>query len=96
MKLESTSIENPIMMVTEVIKSFHAKGFNILEFINKQGDLHSYLSEKSVKSDTVVEAFDEFSKQLKKPTVVVLDNASFHKSKIFKGNIAKWSNTKCS
>lgn len=77
---------------TMIIKSFHAKRFNILGFINKQGNLHSYLSEKSVKSDTVVEAFDEFSKQLKKPTVVVLDNASFHKSKIFKENIAKWSN----
>lgn len=77
---------------TMVIKSFHAKRFNILGFINKQGDLHSYLSEKSVKSDTVVEVFDEFSKQLKKPTVVTLDNASFHKSKIFKENIVKWSN----
>lgn len=77
---------------TMVIKSFHAKRFNILGFINKKGDLHSYLREKSVKSDTVVEVFEEFSKQLKKPTVVVLDNASFHKSKIFKENIAKWSN----
>ncbi|SMP86100.1 DDE superfamily endonuclease [Epsilonproteobacteria bacterium SCGC AD-308-O04] len=77
---------------TMVIKSFHAKRFNILGFINKQGDLHSYLREKSVKSDTVVKVFDEFSKQLKKPTVVVLDNASFHTSKIFKENIAKWSN----
>lgn len=77
---------------TMVIKSFHAKRFNVLGFINKQGDLHSYLSEKSVKSDTVIAAFDAFSQQLKKPTVVVLDNASFHKSKIFKDNIAKWSN----
>ena len=66
--------------------------FNVLGFINKQGNLHSYLSQKSVKSDTVVEVFDAFSKQLKKPTVVVLDNASFHKSKVFKENIASWSN----
>jgi len=77
---------------TMVIKSFHAKRFNILGFINKQGDLQSYFRENSVKSDTVIEVFDEFSKQLKKPTVVVLDNASFHKSKIFKENIAQWSN----
>lgn len=77
---------------TMVIKSFHAKRFNVLGFINKQGNLYSYLSEKSVKSDTVVAAFDVFSQQLKKPTVVVLDNASFHKSKIFKDNIAQWSN----
>jgi len=77
---------------TMVIKSFHAKRFNILGFINKYGDLHSYLSENCVKSGTVIEVFDSFSKQLKKPTVVVLDNASFHTSKAFKENIAKWSN----
>ena len=61
---------------TMVIKSFHAKRFNVLGFINKQGDLHSYISDNSVKSDKVIEVFDEFSKQIKKPTVVVLDNAS--------------------
>jgi len=77
---------------TMVIKSFHAKRFNVLGFINKQGDLHSYISDKSVKSDKVIEVFDAFSKQLIKPTVVVLDNASIHTSQLFKDNIAKWSN----
>lgn len=77
---------------TMVIKSFHAKKVNVLGFINKQGDLKSYMSEVSVKSDKVVEVFEDFSLQLTKPTVVVLDNASFHKSKIFKSNIVKWAN----
>ena len=77
---------------TMVIKSFHAKKVNVLGFINKQGHLKSYMCETSVKSDKVVEVFDDFSLQLTKPTVVVLDNASFHKSKIFKANIAKWAN----
>ena len=63
-----------------VIKSFHAKKVNVLGFINKNGDLKSYMSEVSVKSDKVVEVFDDFSLQLTKPTVVVLDNASFRKS----------------
>lgn len=77
---------------TMVIKSFHSKKINVLGFINKQGHLKSYISDTSVKSDKVVEIFDDFSKQLSKPTVVVLDNASFHKSKIFKANIASWAN----
>lgn len=34
---------------TMIIKSFHAKRFNILGFINKQGDLKSFLRENSVK-----------------------------------------------
>jgi len=77
---------------TMVIKSFHAKKVNVLGFINKQGHLKSYMCETSVKSDKVVEVFDDFSLQLTKPTVVVLDNASFHKSKVFKANIVKWAN----
>jgi transposase len=77
---------------TMVIKSLATKRFNILGFINKQGDLKHYLKETSVKSADVIEAFDSFSQQLTKPTVVVLDNASFHKSKAFKEHIATWSN----
>lgn len=77
---------------TMVIKSFHAKKMNVLGFLNKQGDLKSYTCEESVKSAKVVEVFDDFSKQITKPTVVVLDNASFHRSKIFKENIVKWAN----
>ncbi len=77
---------------TKTINSGFAKRFNILGFINKQGVLHSYLSEKSVDSAKVIEIFDKFSKQITKPTVVVLDNASIHTSKTFKDNIAKWSN----
>jgi len=34
--------------------------------------------------------FDKFVKTLTKPTVVVLDNASFHKSKKFKANLTRW------
>ena len=77
---------------TMVIKSFHAKRFNVLGFVNKQGVLKSYLKEISVTSETVIEVFDDFTKQLTKPTVVVLDNASFHKSAKFKEKIAKWAN----
>lgn len=77
---------------TMVIKSFHAKRFNVLGFISKQGNLKAYIKESSVTSDTVIEVFDDFSLQLTKPTVVTLDNASFHKSKKFKENIPKWAN----
>ncbi|CAA6813813.1 MAG: Transposase [uncultured Sulfurovum sp.] len=43
-------------------------------------------------SDKVIEVFDDFIETLDKPTVVVLDNASFHKSKKFKANLPRWSN----
>ena len=77
---------------TKVIKSFFAKRFNVLGFLSKQGDLKSFIKEETVTSDTVIEVFDEFSKSMTKPTTVVLDNASFHKSKKFKANISRWAN----
>jgi len=77
---------------TMVIKSFYAKKFNVLGFISKQKDLKAYIEESSVTSDTVIKVFDDFSLKLTKPTVVTLDNASFHKSKKFKENIPKWAN----
>lgn len=76
---------------TMVIKSFHAKRFNVLGFINKQGSLKSYLKETSINTDIVIEVFDDFSAQITKPTVVVLDNASIHRSNKFKENVAKWA-----
>jgi transposase len=77
---------------TMVIKSFHAKRLNVLGFINKSGILKSYLKETSVNADIVIEVFDDFASQIEKTTVVVLDNASIHKSKKFKNNISKWAN----
>ena len=80
------------LKVTMVIKSFYAKRFNVLGFLSKQKGLKAYIAETSVTSDTVIEAFDDFSLQITKPTVITIDNASFHRSKKFKENIPKWAN----
>jgi len=76
---------------TVKIKSFFTRKFNVLGFLSKQGTLKAFIEESKVDSDTIIKRFDELSLQITKPTVVVLDNASFHKSKKFKENIAKWS-----
>lgn len=45
----------------------------------------------SVDSKITVALFDKFANSLnKKQTIVVLDNASMHTSKLFKSNIPKW------
>ncbi len=77
---------------TAVVKTLVCKRINVLGFLSKQGDLKSYIAEGRVNSDKVIEVFDSFVDTLSKPTIVVLDNASFHKSKKFKSNIARWSN----
>jgi len=38
----------------------------------------------------MIEFLDEFSKNITKKTIVILDNASIHKSKIFFNKIKEW------
>ena len=68
------------------------KRINVLGFLSKNGSLKSYIKDENINTDKVIEVFDDFANSLSKPTVVVLDNASYHKSKKFKKNIYKWAN----
>ena len=77
---------------TATVKTLSSKRINVLGFLSKKGKLKSFIADGRVDSDKVIEVFDEFVETLDKPTVVVLDNASFHKSKKFKANLARWSN----
>jgi len=64
----------------------------VLGFLSRNGTLKSYIADGKVNSDKVIEVFDDFTLTLVKPTVVILDNASYHKSKKFKANLSKWYN----
>lgn len=77
---------------TAIVKTFVAKRINVLGFLSKNGTLKSYIADGRVNSDKVIEVFDDFANSLSKPTVVVLDNASYHKSKKFKANLFRWMN----
>jgi len=43
-----------------------------------------------VDTQVVIDFFNDFANQIKKNTVVILDNASIHTSKLFKAEIPKW------
>src|SRR6184192_647163 len=63
---------------------------NVLGFINRNNDLHSYMFEQSVHTGVVVACFDAFCKTLTKKTVVVIDNASIHRSEEFEERMPSW------
>lgn len=77
---------------TAIVKTFVTKRINVLGFLSKNGTLKSYIADGKVNSDKVIEVFDNFANSLAKPTIVVLDNASYHKSKKFKANLCRWMN----
>jgi len=68
-----------------------AKRINVLGFLNtKNSDLVYKMTTDKVDSEVVVDLFNSFAKNLKNTTVVILDNASTHTSKLFKSNLERW------
>ena len=69
-----------------------SKRLNVLGFLSRQGTLSFQTTEGRVSSDTVIDAFDNFIDMRvdKKPCFIILDNASFHRSKKFKQKIKEW------
>jgi transposase len=63
---------------------------NVLGFMNRKNDLHPFIFEQSVHTGVVIACFEEFSKTLKKKTVVVMDNASVHTSEEFEECLPQW------
>ena len=63
---------------------------NVLGFMNRKNDVHSYMFEQSIHSGVVIACFDAFCQTIKKKTVVLLDNASIHTSEEFEERIPSW------
>ena len=75
----------------EVPSDRWGKRLNVLGFLNtKNKDLFFETVEGKVDSQIVINLFNKFANQIKKNTIVILDNASIHRSKLFKSNIKKW------
>lgn len=72
--------------------------FNILGFMGRKNEYFFQTSDKSVNTETVIEAFDKFAEDYacsafnhtEKLCVVVLDNASMHRSKAFLDKVDDW------
>ena len=63
---------------------------NVLGFMNRQNDLHPYLFDQSVHTGVVMGCFDDFCQTITTPTVVVMDNASVHRSDDFEERLPHW------
>src|SRR5882762_10005071 len=63
---------------------------NVLGFMNRQNDLHPFMFEGSIHTGVVIACFDAFCQTLTQKTVVVMDNASIHRSEEFEDRIPYW------
>ena len=66
-------------------------GLNVAGFLRHDGtDLVAYTTQQSIKSADIILFFNDFCQQLTQPTVVVLDNASCHRSAEVQAQLAHW------
>lgn len=75
---------------TLTLPSAASARLNVLGFLNLRGNFHSYVTESSVNTEFVIECFDAYCDQLTRPCLIVLDNASMHRSAAFAAKIKEW------
>ena len=64
---------------------------NVFGLLSRDNHLNAYSVEGSVDTDIVIACIDEFVKTIDKKTVIVLDNASIHRSKKFNTKLCEWT-----
>jgi len=67
-----------------------SKRLNVLGFMDKDCSFQSLVFEGSIDSAVVVACIDFFTKSLKRPTALVIDNAPIHTSNEFMQNVERW------
>ena len=77
--------ENPILLPSK-----RSANINVFGLLNTDCDFKHYSTTSTINSETVISFIDEFCTTINKKTVIVLDNAPTHKSKLFKSKIKEW------
>jgi hypothetical protein len=72
------------------IPSAHSPRVNVLGFLSLQGAFQSYVFEGPIDSQVLIGCFDDYCWRMKKPALIVLDNAPVHTSAIFGAQIKRW------
>jgi len=82
---------------TRELPKQRSKRLNVLGFLSRKGRSFFHTIEQSAKSEDVIHIFDAFSEQYYKeyqqtrvPCIIVLDNASIHRSRAFTEKISRW------
>lgn len=80
----------PVGERTEIELSGKRSSIHVLAIENESGLTTSYLHLGSINGSTIVEVIDDFARHIRKPTVLVLDNASPHTCKEVLSHKQSW------
>lgn len=79
----------PVGERLEVLHTGRAQ-INVLGLLRCSGALLPWICEGAITSETVIACLDHLAAGLVRPSVVVLDNATMHRSAAFKACLARW------
>lgn len=100
---ESGFWQNPVVarawqFAGEEIRIFPEKGkrLSVFGFLSLKGVGRFWTTEKTIKSEFVIECLDQWLLEKgAKPTVLVLDNAKIHRSKLMQEKLIEWEEKDC-
>ena len=75
---------------TLALPSQRSKRLNVLGLMNRRNELVPYVFDKSINSEVVIACIDEFSQTCECRTVIVMDQASVHKSAAIDAKLEAW------
>lgn len=67
-----------------------SKRLNVFGIYNKNNEFYPFATENNINSEFVIASIDSFVERVLKPTVLVIDNASMHKSELFMNKLEEW------
>jgi hypothetical protein len=66
------------------------KKVNLFGIFSSDNVAVTYQTPANINSEFLIRSIDDFCKYLEKPTVLVLDNAPVHRSKLFQEQLSRW------
>jgi len=73
------------------IRSSKGRVTNLFGLLSRMGKLMVYSTTKNIDSQFIIECIDEVALKVKRPTVLVLDNAPWHKAEILLAKQKEWN-----
>lgn len=68
----------------------HSRRLNVLGFLSRRGGLHTFETQEKITAPFVIESIEALLPSIARPTVLVLDNATVHRSKLMQAKRREW------
>jgi len=68
----------------------HSRRLSVLGFLDKDSHLRSFQTQEKITAQFVIESIETLLPTLSRPTVLVLDNATVHRSKLVQAKRQEW------